>query len=152
MTIQHGFTVEPTDDVNLNRLQQRIKLALDKIAAAATSSQLTDKTRYVVVGSQELQNQLRGADVASAATIAAKSAYQRLTGTTNVSRIATDGWFDGARVEFYVVSGVTFVHNGGGLTGTYQLSLASLANTAIAAGGHIAFRRDDVLQHWVQVG
>lgn len=152
VALQHGFTVEPTADPDLNRLQQRIKKALDTLAAAATGSQLTDDARFVVVGSQYLQNEKRGPDIASAATVAVTTGYHRITGTTNVLRIATGGWFDGARVELYVANGLTFVHNGGGVAGSYQFSLSTLANVTIAAGGRIAFRRDDALQHWVQVG
>jgi hypothetical protein len=36
--LQHGFTVEPTDDADLNRLQQRVKLAFDKLAAVAVAA------------------------------------------------------------------------------------------------------------------
>ena len=152
-TLQHGFTVEPTNDGDLNRLQQRIKKALDTLAAGATASQLTDQSKYTVVGGQNLQNSKRGADVASANAVAATSEYQHLTGTAATNYISAVGWFDGALVVFLVVNGVTFGHNvaSGAPNITYPLQLLSGAATAKAANSVIAFRCDMALKRWVQV-
>jgi hypothetical protein len=150
--LQHGFTVEPTEDVNLNRLQQRVKLALDKLAALATVSQLADKGCFILVGAQNLQNQKRGADVVAGSAIATRQGYQHLTGATAVNYINISDWFDGARVDLFIVNGLTFNHNAGAPpAGAYALQMLSGANTAKAANSVISFRRDDALKRWLQV-
>jgi hypothetical protein len=152
MTLQHGFTVERTTDADLNSVQQRVKGALDKLAAGATSSQLTDHGRYTDVGTAHLQGAGRGADVVAASAIGPKSAYVHITGATAVNYISTGSWFDGARVELLVINGVTFNHNSGAPpTGSYPLQMIGGANLAKAINGVIAFRRDDALKRWVQV-
>lgn len=154
MALQHGFTVEPTDDADLNRLQQRIKKALDTLAASASASQLVDHARFVTVGVQQLQNQARGPNISAAASIAPRFAYQRIDNSTAIDFIATAGWFDGARVELLVTNGggLTF-HNSTGSPpiGAYPLRNATNANVTIAQGATIAYRRDDSGKQWVQV-
>lgn len=154
MSLNHGFTVERTGDDSFDRLQQRIKKALDTIAAAATSSQLTDNARFVTVGVQDLQNAVRGPDVnAATSTLPASAAYQHLTGTATINFIQSGNWFDGAVIQYYVVTGLTFNHHAGGGSPSSALSLQMLsgAATAVAAGKLISFRRDDALGFWVQV-
>jgi len=152
--LQHGFTIEPTDDPDLNRLQQRIKKALDTLAAAATSSQLVDNGRYVTVGAQNLQSQTRGPNVNSASAIAPKYAYQRIDNATAIDFIATTGWFDGARIEFLITNGggLTFRNNTGSPpAGAYPLRNATNANVTIVQGATIAYRLDQAGKLWVQV-
>jgi hypothetical protein len=150
--LQHGFTVEPTDDANLNRVQQRIKLALEKLAALATTSQLIDRGMYVDVGTQHLQNEARGKDVASATSIPVTGAYANLTGATTIDFIAIAGTFDGFRVELRVVTGLTLRQNiASPPTGAYPLHMITGANVIKAAGSVIAFRRDDFYKAWRQL-
>lgn len=156
MSVSHGFTVQRTGDDALDRLQQRIKQALDTVVASATGSQLTNKTQYTLVGAQDLQNSARGADTPSNAIIQAASEYQHLTGVATVNFMLASTFFDGARVEFYIVNGLTFNHHavGGNARFLLPLHLLSGAATAKAAGSVIAFRRDDSLGtvgYWVQV-
>jgi hypothetical protein len=157
VSIQHGFTVQRTGDSDIDKLQQRIKAALDAIVAAATASQLSDQGQYVAIGKQDLQNEVRGPDsTAITSVIAAASGYQHLTGTSTLNFMQADTWFDGARVEFFVVNGLTFNHHAAGGTARVLLpfQLLSGAATAKAAGSVIAFRRDDAigaLGMWVQV-
>lgn len=150
--LQHGFTVEPTDDVDLNRLQQRIKQALDRLAAGATASQLVAHGRYVTVGAQNLQDETRGPDVASASAIAPRAAYQHITGATAIDFMATDGWFDGARIELRAQAAITFNHNTAAPpAGAYALVMELGVNLALASGQVVAFRRDDETKRWCQV-
>lgn len=154
MSIQHGFSVQRSGDDALDRLQQRVKDALDRIAQQATASQLTDKGRYVLVGNQELQNQARGPNISAAASIAPKFAYQAVDNATAIDFIAIDGWFDGARVELLVTNGGGLVfHNNTGSppAGAYPLRNATNANVTIAQGATIAYRRNDANKLWSQV-
>lgn len=154
MSLNHGFTVDRTGDPDLDQLEQRIKKALDTLAAGATSSQLSDKSRFVSIGSQNLQNDVRGADVAATtSTLAAPAAYQHLTGTATINFIQSGNWFDGAVIQYYVVTGLTFNHHavGGGPASALSLQMLSGAGTAVAANKLISFRRDDALGFWVQV-
>lgn len=152
MALKHGFTVEPTSDPDLNRLQQRIKKALDELAASATASQLTDKANYALVGAQHLQDESMGPDIVSATAIRVTKAYHHLTGGTNVSFIAVDGTFNGFRVELACTVNTTFVNVAGSPpTGAYAIHTLTGANVTIAGGKVIALRRDDTLKNWVQV-
>ena len=139
-------------DDDVNRLQQRIKDALDRIVASATASQLTDKTNFAVVGVQNLQDETMGPDVVSATSIKVTKAYHHLTGGTNVSFLAIAGTFNGFRVELACVTNTTFVNVAGSPpVGAYAIHTLTGANVTITGGKVIALRRDDSLRNWLQV-
>jgi hypothetical protein len=105
----------------------------------------------VVIGAVGKITGSQGATLASAATIALGGNRNRITGTTNISRITSTGWTPGSRITLVFDGALTLVHGTAASGADYGLKLVGSANVAVTAGDNIQLELD-ADNSWNQVG
>jgi hypothetical protein len=124
-------------------------MALPTLAPTHAYKEVPSYTDWNALANDINFNIVQGADVASAATIAAAAQYQRLTGVTTVNTITAPVAPIGPMIQFLVVSGLTFGSVGQGSGGNIKCN--GDQNASVPALTLITFRWDSTDLLWYEV-